>query len=182
MRTATAYGQYGAFTTTDDHNPVRPRKRKCDGQGEENHDSDSREGSIVRKARPVDKSKTSSSSDEIQIDHNQNMLQLPKGISSVTVTHPGPGQPIQIKLPLMKPKLNWCTIRINVPERMVTCPDSNVTLSVRALKKPRYWPKKEKPWFEFPSPIKEKFRASVFMPFPGWELMLLLGRSRPDEK
>ena len=84
MRTATAYGQYGASTTTDDHNPVRPRKRKCDGQGEENHDSDSGEGSIVRKAIPVVKLKTSSPSDEIQIDHNQNMLKLPKGISSVT--------------------------------------------------------------------------------------------------
>jgi hypothetical protein len=93
VRTATAYGQYGASTTTDDHNPVRPRKRKCDGQGEENHDSDSGEGSIVRKARPVNKSKTSPS-DEFQIDHNQNMLKLPKGISSVTVTRPGPGQPI----------------------------------------------------------------------------------------
>jgi hypothetical protein len=74
-------------------------------------------------------------SDEFQIDHNWNMLQLPMGISSVTVTHPEPGQPIRIKLPLTEPNQNWCTICVNVPERMVTCPDSNLALSVQALKK-----------------------------------------------
>jgi hypothetical protein len=142
VRTATTYGQYSASTSME--NPVRPRKRKCDGQGEENHDSDSGEGSIVRKARPVDKSKTSSPSDEIQIDHNQNMLKLPKGISSVTVTSPGPGQPIRIKLPLTEPNQNWCTIRVNVPEQTVTCSESNLALSVQVLKKTADLAEKEK--------------------------------------
>jgi hypothetical protein len=50
------------------------------------------------------------------------------------MTHPGSGQPTRIKLPLTKPNQNWCTIRVNTPERRVTCPNSNVSLSVKTLK------------------------------------------------
>ena len=92
---ATTYGQYGASTSMKTpKTPVRPRKRKCEGQGGGNHNSDAEGGGIVRKTKHVDKLKKPCPSDEFQIDHNQNTLQLPKRISSVTVTHPGPGQPI----------------------------------------------------------------------------------------
>jgi hypothetical protein len=170
VRTATAYGQYGASTSTDDHNPMRPRKRKCDGQGEEHHDSDSKEGGIVRKARPVDKSKTSktlSSSNEIQIDHNQNMMKLPNGISLVTVARPGPGQPIRIKLPLTEPNQNWCTIRVNVPEHVVTCPESDLALSVKVLKKTADLAETEKTTVRIPITTQGEVQSFGVYAIPG---------------
>ena len=87
-----------------------------------------------RKTKHVDETKNHCPSDEFQIDHTQKTLQLPKGASSFIMTHPGSGQPTRIKLPLTKPNQNWCTIRVNIPERRVTCPDSNVSLSVKTLK------------------------------------------------
>ena len=69
------------------------------------------------------------------MDHNQNMLKLPNGISSVTMTRPGHGQPIRVKLPLTEPNQNWCTIRVDVPNHTVTCPESNLALKVKVLKK-----------------------------------------------
>jgi hypothetical protein len=78
------------------------------------------------------------------------MLQLPKGISSVTVTRPGPGQPIRIKLPLTEPNQNWCTIRVNVPEQVVTCPESNLALGVQVLKKTADLAEKEKTTVRIP--------------------------------
>ena len=38
-------------------------------------------------------------SNEIQVDHNQNVLKLPNGINLVTMMRPGHGRPIQVKLP-----------------------------------------------------------------------------------
>ena len=72
------------------------------------------------------------------------MLKLPNGISLVTVTRPGPGQPIRVKLPLTEPNQNWCTIRVNVPNHTVTCPESDLALNVKVLKKPADLAKKEK--------------------------------------
>ena len=54
----------------------------------------------VREATPMNKLKISNVSNEIQVDHNQNVLKLPKGINSVTMMRPGHGPPIQITLPL----------------------------------------------------------------------------------
>ena len=54
----------------------------------------------VREAAPMNKLKISNVSDEIQVDHNQNVLKLPNGINLVTMMRPGHGQPIQVKLPL----------------------------------------------------------------------------------
>jgi hypothetical protein len=58
------------------------------------------------------------------------------------------------------------------------CTDSNVTLSVRALKKTTVLAEEGKTVVRIPVTNQ----GEVFMPFPGWELMLLLGRSRPNEK
>jgi hypothetical protein len=122
-RTATAYGQYGASMSMDGHNSMRPRKRKCDKQGEENHDSDTEEDGIVRETTPMDIPKTFNISNETQVDHNQNVLKLPNGISSVTMMRPGHGQPIQVTLPSTEPNQNWCTIRVDVPNHTVTAPN-----------------------------------------------------------
>ena len=54
----------------------------------------------VREAAPMNKLKISNVSNEIQVDHNQNVLKLPNGINLVTMMRPGHGQPIQVKLPL----------------------------------------------------------------------------------
>ena len=55
---------------------------------------------VVREAAPMNKLKISNVSNEIQVDHNQNVLKLPNGINLVTMMRPGHGQPIQVKLPL----------------------------------------------------------------------------------
>jgi hypothetical protein len=167
VRTATTYGQYGASTSTNGHNSKRPRKRKCDGQGEEHHDSDTEEDGIVREARPMDKSKTFCLSNEIQVDHNQNMLKLPNGINSVTVTRPGPGQPIRVKLPLTEPNQNWCTIRVNVPNHTVTCPKSDLALNVKVLKKTVDLAKKEKNTVQIPITTQGEVQSFGVYAVPG---------------
>ena len=96
--------------------PVRPRKRKCGGQEKGSQIPD-------RKTKHVDETKNHCPSDEFQIDHTQKTLQLPKGASSFIMTHPESGQPTRIKLPPTKPNQNWCTVRVNIPERQFTCPD-----------------------------------------------------------
>ena len=55
---------------------------------------------VVREDAPMNKLKISNVSNEIQVDHNQNVLKLPNGINLVTMMRPGHGQPIQVKLPL----------------------------------------------------------------------------------
>ena len=53
----------------------------------------------VREAAPMNKLKISNVSNEIQVDHNQNVLKLPNGINLVTMMRPGrPG--LEVKLPL----------------------------------------------------------------------------------
>ena len=52
----------------------------------------------VREA--MNKLKISNVSEEIQVDHNQNVLKLPNGINLVAMMRPGHGQSIQVKLPL----------------------------------------------------------------------------------
>ena len=54
----------------------------------------------VRKAAPMNKLKISNVSNEIQVDHNQNVRKLPNGINLVTIMRPGHGKAIQVKLPL----------------------------------------------------------------------------------
>ena len=43
--------------------------------------------------------KISDVSNEIQVDHNQNVQKLPNGINLVSIMRPGHGQPIQVRLP-----------------------------------------------------------------------------------
>jgi hypothetical protein len=125
--------------------PVRPRKRKCGGQ-----EKGSQSLSPDRKTEHVDETKDRCPSDEFQIDQTQKTLQLPKGASSFIMTHPESGQPTRIKLPPTKPNQNWCTVRVNIPERQVTCPDLNVSLSVKTLKETTVLAEKEKTVIRIP--------------------------------
>ena len=52
----------------------------------------------VREAAPMNKLEISNVSNEIQVDHNQNVRKLPNGINEVTMMRPGK-KAIQVKLP-----------------------------------------------------------------------------------
>ena len=52
----------------------------------------------VREAAPMNKQEISNVSNEIQVDHNQNVRKLPNGINEVTMMRPGK-KAIQVKLP-----------------------------------------------------------------------------------
>ena len=53
---------------------------------------------VVREDAPMNKLKISNVSNEIQVDHNQNVRKLPNGINEVTMMRPGK-KAIQVKLP-----------------------------------------------------------------------------------
>ena len=53
---------------------------------------------VVREDAPMNKLKISNVSNEIQVDHNQNVQKLPNGINEVTMMRPGK-KAIQVKLP-----------------------------------------------------------------------------------
>ena len=52
----------------------------------------------VREAAPMNKQEISNVSNEIQVDHNQNVRKLPNGINEVTMMRPGK-KAILVKLP-----------------------------------------------------------------------------------
>ena len=54
---------------------------------------------VVREDAPMNKLKISNVSNEIQVDHNQNVLKLPNGINLVTIMDPGHNKAIHVKLP-----------------------------------------------------------------------------------
>ena len=87
----------------------------------------------------------------------------------------------EIKPPLViisfftEPNQNWCTIRVDVPNHAVTCPESDLALKVKVLKKAADLAAKEKTTVRIPIATLGEVKNFGVYAVPGLETHVFVG-------
>ena len=86
----------------------------------------------------------------------------------------------EIKAPFViffftEPNQNWCTIRVDVPNHAVTCPESELALKVKVLKKAADLAAKEKTTVRIPIATQGEVKNFGVYAVPGLETHVFVG-------
>ena len=74
-----------------------------------------------------------------------------------------------------EPNQNWCTIRVDMPNDAVTCPESDLTLKVKVLKKAADLAAKEKTTVRIPIATQGEVKNFGVYAVPGLETHVFVG-------
>ena len=74
-----------------------------------------------------------------------------------------------------EPNQNWCTIRVDVPNHAVTCPESELALKVKVLKKAADLAAKEKTTVRIPIATQGEVKNFGVYAVPGLETHVFVG-------
>ena len=135
----------------------------------------------MKEADPMKKLSPKQPSREIVVDPAIRVEKLPKGINLVTMMRPGGHQPIQVKLPFTENHQFWCTIRVDVTETSVKCPDSDLALKVHVLKKAADLAAKEKTTVRIPIKVPGEVMNFGVYAVPGLDTHVFVGPFTSNE-